>query len=133
MKHNIYSKLGAFLITMALALPVHQAYAQNSRNLSMDEAISLSLQNSKQLKLSKAKVDEAVANYKDAWNNHLPDVKATGSFIYLNNPTIDLKLKLGSSGTSTTTATAGGGGESSGSSFPKVNQAAYGLVNASLP
>ena len=126
MKHNIYSKLGKIAIVLAIALPA-TVYAQNSRNLSMDEAVNLSIQNSKQLKLSKAKVDEAVANYKDAWNNHLPDVKATGSFIYLNNPSIDLKLKLGGSGTSTTTATSGG------SSFPKVNQAAYGLVNASLP
>jgi len=120
MKHNIYSKLGIVAITVAMALPV---YAQNGKNLSMDEAISLSLQNSKQLKLSKAKVDEAVANYKDAWNNHLPDVKASASVLYINNPTIDLKLNTGGSGTSTTTATA----------FPKVNEAAYGMVNASIP
>ena len=130
MKHNIYNKLYAIVITAALALPAHHVYAQNTRNLSLDEAINLSIKNSKQLKLSKAKVDEAVAAYKDAWNNHFPDVKATGSFIYLNNPVIDLKLKLNSSGTSTTTATSENSG---GSSFPKVNQAAYALVNASLP
>jgi outer membrane protein TolC len=110
-------------VIVALATPAQHVYAQNSRNLSMDDAISLGVQNSKQLKLSKAKIDEATANHKDAWNNHLPDVKVSGSLLYINNPNIDVKLNTGGSGTSTTTATA----------FPKVNEAAYGFANATMP
>ncbi len=123
MKHRIYSKLHAIAVIVALATPAQHVYAQNSRNLSMDDAISLGVQNSKQLKLSKAKIDEATANHKDAWNNHLPDVKVSGSLLYINNPNIDVKLNTGGSGTSTTTATA----------FPKVNEAAYGFANATMP
>jgi outer membrane protein TolC len=85
----------------------------------------MSVDNSKQLKLSKAKVDEAVANYHDMWNNHLPDVKASGAYLRVNNPNINLKVNL--SGSSSSDSSKGA------SSSVKVNQAAYGMVSASLP
>lgn len=121
MKCNIYSKLVALALFAAAAQPVS---AQKNRNLSLDEAVQMSIKNSGQLKLANAKVDEAIANYKDAWNNHLPDVKVTGSYLRLDNPNVDLKVKLGGGGSDT--------GKSSGGSI-KVNQALYGLVNASVP
>jgi len=126
MKHNTYIKTGALALALLGAMS-QPATAQTTRNITLDEAIQLSMQNNKQLKLSKAKVDEAVANTRDAWNNHLPDVKATGSYIRLNNPSIDLKVKTGNS-------SGGGSGSGSGeSSTPTVNSAAYALVNASIP
>jgi outer membrane protein len=119
MKHKIFKQLSVMAM---LAMPSQFVFAQNAKSLSLDEAIQLSIKNSKQLKLSKAKVDEAVANYHDTWNNHLPDVKITGAYMRLNDPNVDLKVKLG-----------GGSSDTAKQSSIKVNQAAYGIANASLP
>jgi outer membrane protein len=119
MKHKIIT-----VITAVVLSGIQEGIAQQVRYLPVDEAVQLAVKNSGQLKLDKAKVDEAVANYKDVWNNHLPDVKVSAAYLRLNNPNIDLKLKLGSSSDTTK--------KSSGGSI-KVDQAAYGIVSASLP
>ena len=108
-----------------MTLPFQQAMAQGKKDLSLSEAIQLSLKTSGQLKIANAKVDEAIAVYHQAWNSHLPDVKVTGAYMRLNNPNVDLKVKLGGSSTDST--------KQSSSKPIKVDQAAYGLVNASLP
>lgn len=115
--------LGA--VNLLLIFKSGEVVGQQTRNLSLSEAIKMSVDNSKQLKLSKAKVDEAVANYHDMWNNHLPDVKASGAYLRVNNPNINLKVNL--SGSSSSDSSKGA------SSSVKVNQAAYGMVSASLP
>ncbi len=120
MKHNILTTL----CTGAILMAATHASGQNSRSISLDEAIQLSIKSSGQLKISSAKIDEATANYKDMWNNHLPDVKISGAYLRLNTPNID--LKTGSGGSTDTTK------KSSGSSL-KVDQAAYGIANVSLP
>lgn len=97
------------------------AWAQQGRAILLSEAIYLSLKNSGQLKIANAKVDEARATWHEAKNNRLPDVKASGSYLRLNQPTVDLKIKTGS----------GTGGGEQGS--VKVDQAAYGMLNATLP
>ncbi|MES2704209.1 MAG: TolC family protein [Bacteroidota bacterium] len=107
----------------ALLLLAGQGAMAQVKQLSLAQAMELSLQNSKQLKLSNAKVEEAVANTREMWNNHLPDVKVTGTYMRLNNPDVSLKMKTSSSST--------GGGEEQGA--VKVNQVAYGIANASLP
>ncbi len=124
MSNSIY-KLS---ITAALAIIAGgNVSAQTTRNLSMTEAIDLSLKNSKELKLSAAKVDEAVANRHEMWNNHLPDLKVSATYLRLNNPTIDLKVKLPGSSSSDTAKTSGS------SSGIKVEQAAYAMATASMP
>ena len=100
-----------------------EANVDKFKTLSMNEAIELSLKNNKQLKLSTAKVEEAVANRHEMWNNHLPDAKVSGSYLRLNSPDVTLKIQTGKSTT--------GSGASTGT--PKVEQAAYGILNASLP
>jgi outer membrane protein len=117
MKHKIITILTAAVFTAS----GQNAFSQTTKSLSVDEAVQLAIKNSGQLRLSKAKVDEAIANYKDAWNNHLPDVKVSGAYMRLNNPNVDLKVKLG------------GSSDTSKSSSIKVDQAAYGIVNASIP
>jgi outer membrane protein len=96
--------------------------AQGKKPLTMAEAVQLSIQNSKQLKVNQAKIDQAVAATKQAEQKKLPDASVSGSYLHLNNPNIDLKTKSSSSGGSTT-----GGGT------PKVSQAVYGIVNGSMP
>jgi len=121
MKHNIYSKLCVLAVVIFVITFAAPVYAQKSKKLTLEEAIQMGLKNSGQLKIANAKVDEAIASAHEAWNNHLPDAKVSGSYLRLDNPNVDLKVKLGSSG--------------SGGSAPaiKVNQAAYGILNASVP
>ncbi len=99
-----------------------QAKAQSAKNLTLQEAVTLSLKNSKQLKNSRARIDEATAAVKEAIERKLPDVNVTGSYLHLNNPHINLKTGSDSSGSST-----------GKQQTPKVSQAAYGIVNLSLP
>jgi outer membrane protein len=119
MKHKLYFKPGAIVLALLMAAPVYKATAQNTRTITLGQAIEMSLKNSNQLKLDNAKVEEAVGASKEAWNNHLPDVKAMGAYMRLNSPNVDLKVKLSSS--------------SQPAPAIKVNSAAYGIVNGSLP
>jgi outer membrane protein TolC len=116
MKHKIIISL-IFLIS-SLA-PGQQLWSQE-RILNLKEAVQLSLDNSKQLKASAAKIDAAVSQVKEAEQHRLPDFSVSSSYIRLNNPNIDLKTK-----SSSTT------GRSSTS--PKVSQALYGIANISYP
>jgi outer membrane protein TolC len=113
------SRLKVTDIAIAAALFLAEGvYAQPAMRLSLEQAISLSLQNSGKLKIANAKVEEAVAASHEARDHRLPDVKMSGSYLRLNNPTVDLKVKTGS-GT--------GGGDM------KVEQAVYGMANVSMP
>jgi outer membrane protein len=95
--------------------------AQDKKTLGLNDAIDLSVRNSKQLKINRAKIEQASAAVKEAIDKKLPDAKVSGSYIYLTSPKIDMKTKSSSNG------------GSSGGGTPKVNQAAYGILNLSLP
>jgi outer membrane protein len=111
-------------VTVLAILAAGWAQAQSSRPITLNEAIDLSVKNSKQLKINRAKVDQASAAVKEAIQRRLPDATVSGSYIRLTNPAIDMKTKNNNSS---------GGGSSNGGTMPKVNQAAYGILNASLP
>lgn len=96
-----------------------QMVAQQKKTLTLYDAIDLGLQNSKQLKINQAKIEEAVAATKEAVERRLPDVKASGSYVRLNAVNAEFK-----------TANSGGGNPVE---QPKITQALYGLVNVSLP
>lgn len=93
-------------------------HAQDAMPLALKQAIELSLQNSKQLKVNKARIEAATAQLKRAMDNRLPDVKLSGAYMLLASPNINLKT---------------GGSDSGGSSFPKPNQAMYGMASVNLP
>jgi outer membrane protein len=97
------------------------AIGQEKKTITLNEAIDLSIKNSKQLQSSQAKIEEATAALKEAIDRRLPDATATGSYVWLNNPNFNIKSQGN-----------GGGGGTNGEN-PKVNQALYGLVNLSLP
>jgi len=100
-----------------------QMAAQEKKTLSLNEAIDLSLQNSKLLKINQAKIEEATAAAKEAVEKRLPDAKASASYLRLNAANVDLKTKNNS----------GGSGTPPAAEQPKISQALYGLVNVSLP
>jgi outer membrane protein len=96
--------------------------AQDIKQLSLQEAIELGIKNSKQLKASEARNEEAAGALKEAEDNKLPNATISGSYLRLANPHISLKTK------------AFGRADSTGSSgTPAVNQAGYGIFNISLP
>lgn len=108
MKHKLIVLL-SFLITTQLL------FAQQSKTLTLKEAIELSLQNSNQLKLSAAKIEETTSQIKEAEDKKLPDASISGSYLYLPiKPNVNLK-----------TNSSGGG--------PNVSQVIYGTANVSVP
>lgn len=111
-----------FVLTSLAITLAGLANAQDKKPLTLNEAIDLSIKNSKQLKINRAKIEQASAAIKEAIDRKLPDAKASASYLYLTSPNIDLKTK--SSGSSS-------GGNNGGT--PKVNQAAYGMLNISMP
>ncbi|MFB6454274.1 TolC family protein [Chitinophaga sp. Hz27] len=122
---SIYARLYALTTGILLTLIFQAASAQQqgaTKQLSLSEAISLSIQNSKQLKVSQAKIEEANANVKEANDRQLPDLSVTGAYMRLTNPNIDLKFGQSNSGSG-----------SGGSEMPKVNSAAYGMANLTIP
>jgi outer membrane protein len=100
-------------ICAGIALP-----AQDKKALTLDSAISKSLQHSGQVRLSKARIEEADALLKQAEQRKLPDASVSGSYVHLSSANVDLKTQNSSGGSSAP---------------PKISQAMYGILNASLP
>ena len=112
------------VLWVAALLYMLPAIAQEKRNITLQEAIDLSLKNSKQLKTSQARIEEATAALKEAVERRLPEAAASASYLRLNSPNVDFKLQQKDTSN---------GGNAGGGSTAKVSQAAYGMVNASLP
>lgn len=117
-----YKANTVFPILFLLALP-YFGISQEVKQLTLQETIDLSLKNSHLLKASLAKTQEADAVLKQAEDNKLPGASVSGSYLYLANPNLALKTKVG------------GGPDSSGNSkeLPHVHQAMYGILNVTLP
>ncbi|MEO6229593.1 MAG: TolC family protein [Ferruginibacter sp.] len=115
MKHKI--KTITICLVSFLALGIQVLVAQETRSISLQEAINLSITNSHLLKNRQAAIEEATLAVKEANEHKLPDFSVSGSYLYLPvKPNINLKSD-----------SAGGGGG------PKVSQALYGMATASLP
>lgn len=91
-------------------------------SLTLQEAIRLGVENSKQLKAATARIDAAEGSVREALDRKLPDVKISGSYLRIANPTINVKNQK-----------SGGTDTSGGTGLTQVNQAVYGIMNASLP
>lgn len=120
-KHSLFLVLGmAFCIGNSL-----DAGAQQARTLSLEEAVSLSINNNKSLKQSQYALEGAKAGVQEAKERRLPDVKVSGSYMRLNTPAVSGNLLQMMAGQS--------GGQGSEAGAIKVNQVAFGMANASLP
>ncbi|WP_267405262.1 MULTISPECIES: TolC family protein [unclassified Chryseobacterium] len=112
-------KINNSVLALALFLGIANTNAQEKKTLTLDEAVQLGIQNSKNLKIDAAKIEEATADLLEAKNRQLPDLKVSGSYMYLpNKPNVNIKLP---------------GVSSEGGSSPEVHQVAYGSVNLSVP
>ena len=116
-----YKQKGIVLVFLSSFLFCGQfLFAQEKRIITLQEAIELGLKNSKQLKNSQAKIEEATAALKEAVQKKLPDANVSASYLRLSTAHVDLKSKTNT----------GGGTQNE---TPKISQAAYGILNASLP
>ena len=107
---------------MAIAVAIffsQHTMSQQKKALNLNTAIDMSIANSKQLKGSKARIDVAVAQVKEAEDNRLPNFNLSGSYIRLSSANIDLKSNSNNS--------------SGGNNTPKISQALYGIANISYP
>ncbi|WP_374462127.1 TolC family protein [Chryseobacterium taeanense] len=110
-------KINNSVIALALFVGIANANAQEKRTLTLDEAVQLGILNSKNLKIDAAKIEEATADLLEAKNRQLPELKVSGSYMYLPiKPNINIKLP----------GVSGDGG-------PVVHQVAYGSANLSVP
>jgi outer membrane protein len=99
------------------------SHSQDTKQLSLQEAIELSIKNSRQLKVSEARNEQAIGALKEAKDNRLPNASISGSYLRLTNPDVSLKTK----------AFGGGSTDSTGGGTHAVNQAVYGIFNIALP
>lgn len=105
---------------LPLLLLSYFGYSQDGgRKITLDEAIDLSIKNSKPLRAAHARIEEANANTTVAKQNQLPDFKISGSYLRVTQPNIDMQYKSNSGG--------------SAAAPIKVDQALYGTANLSLP
>lgn len=106
------------IIGIAILFFSARVTAQQSRTITLKEAVDLTLGYNKTLKTNKVRIDEAAAAIKEAYEKQLPEASVSGSYLYLPvQPNINLK-----SGSDT-----GSGGT------PNVNQVIYGMASVSLP
>ncbi len=95
-----------------IAVYVH---AQNSQAITLQQAIDMSIKNSKNLKIDEAKIIAAAADVQEAKDRQLPGATVSASYLRIGNANIDIKNSQNN-----------GGG-------PKASQALYGIANVSLP
>ena len=114
MKHKLTR--AAVFFALFFITGVQIILAQQTRVITLKEAIDLGVANSHLLKNNKAKIDEAVAAVAEATERKLPDASVSGSYLYLPvKPIINLKS------------------DSAGGFGGNVKQAMYGIVSVSLP
>lgn len=100
---------------LLLVISISQLSGQETRAISLDEAVDLGIKNSKNLKIDAAKVEETTAQWVEAKNRQLPDFKLGASYLHLFSPTVDLKT-----------------GASAAANL-KINNLMYGSANLTFP
>ena len=96
-----------------IELPIH---AQTTQKINLQQAIDLSIKNSKNLKIADSKVLLASADVQEAKDRKLPNASVSASYLRLSSANVDLKSAQNSNRPS-----------------PKVNQAVYGIANVTMP
>lgn len=123
MNHTL--KKAGYLMLM-ITFPAILWAQQPTKNLSLSQAIELGLGHSKKLLLSDAAVQQAQASLQESKDARLPELKLSGAYMYLAQPHLNLKFNQNNNSDEA-------GADDGGTEFPKVNQAVYGMLNASMP
>jgi outer membrane protein len=116
-----HKKGATVAVGMILMLGAAHLQAQAPRTLKLEEAVEMSIKNSKQLRLSQSNIDIAGLNIRAIKESQLPSLSVSASYLRLNTPNVNLKIGQGSSDSA-----------SAGSAL-HVNQAMYAMASASMP
>lgn len=81
---------GRKIIIVLLSLCSYASLAQ-TKQLTLQEALHLAVENSDELKVSKANLEIAKAKVLQARDQALPEVKASATYLRINSPTVDFK------------------------------------------
>ncbi|MDV6168714.1 TolC family protein [Flavobacterium sp. DG1-102-2] len=114
-KHLLPGGLLFFVLTLQ---------AQEKKQLSLDEAISLAVTKSTEANLADTKVATSKLDLDNTKNNQYPDFKVSGQYMRITNPTVKLRIPLSTSEPAE--------GETATAS-PKVNQIMFGQASFSMP
>lgn len=90
----IKSILKTSLLVILIFAPLLN-YAQETKTITIDEAITLGLANSKTLRLSKSKVEQAISVYNQTLDKALPSAKASAIYNHAEIPAHVLQLGPG--------------------------------------
>jgi outer membrane protein len=101
------------------------AQAQEKRQLSLDEAISLAVTKSNEAALAETRVATAAMEVTGVKSNVYPDFSISGQYMRLNEPTVKLRVPLGGS--------AEPAEEGGSTSSTKVSQVMFGQASLSMP
>ncbi len=113
MKHKL-------LFILAGIISAQTLMAQQSRTMTLREAIELTLAYSKTLQSDKTKIEAATLAVKEAYEKKLPEAGVTASYLYLPfQPNINLHTGSDTAAKKNNT--------------PNVNQVMYGVANVSVP
>ncbi len=110
---------------IALLLAMARGYAQEVKNLSLEETVALALKNGDMAKKADNQVITAENQLNSIKNNQYPDVDISGQYRYLSSANVNFKVPLSSDEQGDSTATT--------TSDPKVNGLLLGQANLSLP
>jgi len=88
--HSRFQKYG--LLTLLLLFMAGTVSAQNVQQLSLEEAIKLGTGNSNTIKLSQARIEEAVARYNQVKDNVLPTGSVSYTYNHAEIPTTTFKI-----------------------------------------
>lgn len=113
------------LLPCALLFSSLALQAQEKKQLSLDEAISLAVTKSTEASLADTKVATSKFDLENTKNSQYPDFKVSGQYMRITNPNIKLRMPLGGSDS--------GEGDSGSSASPEVNQIMFAQASASMP
>ena len=116
-------KINSKWFILLLCMPLYTMLGQQTKLLTLKEAVELAIQNSNATSLAKTKVETSKLDLETVKNNQYPNLKASGQYLRLTNAHIASNLSLG-------------GNSSNGNSSAgplKIEQLMIGQVNASMP
>jgi len=111
--------LHTVVFSMLYLLLTTSVQAQDSRTITLKEAVDLTLANNKTLKQDSSKIIEAAMAITEAREKRMPDARITGAGLFLPvKPSVDLKTS---------------NSNNNNSNPPRVSEAFYGIANVSVP
>lgn len=108
-------KISYLMLFGGFFIGISSINAQDKTNLKLEDAIQLAWTKSNEISLANTKVETKKQELQSAKNTQYPDLKLTGQFLQLTEPTIHLELDAGSG------------------SFPAPDRIAIGQASLKLP